>query len=131
VGDVADRNAGEISGGQKQRVAIARALMNRPQLVLADEPTANLDTENTELVYDLFRKINREWGTAFLIVTHDQGIAHLTGRILEVCDAKLLRDAAYVGEVPASTLSDESARSRRATWATIGKPEAPTRQAVM
>jgi lipoprotein-releasing system ATP-binding protein len=90
--DVADKNANDISGGQKQRVAIARALMNRPQLVLADEPTGNLDTENTDLVYELFRKVNREWGTAFLIVTHDRAIAQQTDRILEISDGKLLQD---------------------------------------
>jgi lipoprotein-releasing system ATP-binding protein len=92
--DVADKNANETSGGQKQRIAIARALMNRPQLVLADEPTGNLDTENTNLVYELFRTVNREWGTAFLIVTHDRGIAQQTDRILEVCDGRLIQDVA-------------------------------------
>ena len=91
--DVADKKANEVSGGQKQRVAIARALMNRPELVLADEPTGNLDTENTEHVYELFRKVNREWGTAFLIVTHDPVIARQTDRVLEISDGRLLRDA--------------------------------------
>jgi lipoprotein-releasing system ATP-binding protein len=90
--DVADKNANELSGGQKQRAAIARALMNRPQLVLADEPTGNLDTENTDLVYALFRKVNREWGTSFLIVTHDRIIAQQTDRILEIKDGRLLQD---------------------------------------
>ena len=94
LGDVADKNANEISGGQKQRVAIARALMNRPQLVLADEPTGNLDTENSALVYELFRKVNREWGTGFLIVTHDRAIAQQTDRILEISDGRLLQDVA-------------------------------------
>jgi lipoprotein-releasing system ATP-binding protein len=94
LADVSDKGANEISGGQKQRVAIARALMNRPQLVLADEPTGNLDTENTDLVYELFRKVNREWGTAFLIVTHDRAIAQQTDRILEISDGKLLQDVA-------------------------------------
>jgi lipoprotein-releasing system ATP-binding protein len=94
LGDVTDKNANETSGGQKQRIAIARALMNRPQLVLADEPTGNLDTENTDLVYELFRKVNREWGTAFLIVTHDRAIAQQTDRILEISDGRLLQDVA-------------------------------------
>jgi lipoprotein-releasing system ATP-binding protein len=92
LSDVADKNANEISGGQKQRVAIARALMNRPQLVLADEPTGNLDTENSALVYELFRQVNREWGTGFLVVTHDELIAEQTDRILEISDGRLLQD---------------------------------------
>jgi lipoprotein-releasing system ATP-binding protein len=86
------KNANQLSGGQKQRVAVARALMNKPALVLADEPTGNLDTVNTNLVYDLFREINRETGTAFLIVTHDRSIAERTDRILEVSDGQLVQD---------------------------------------
>ncbi len=86
------KNANQLSGGQKQRVAIARALMNRPALLLADEPTGNLDTVNTNLVYDLFRQINKETGTAFLIVTHDRSIAERTDRILEVTDGRLTQD---------------------------------------
>jgi lipoprotein-releasing system ATP-binding protein len=92
------KNANDLSGGQKQRVAIARALMNRPALVLADEPTGNLDTVNTKLVYELFRKINAELGTAFVIVTHDRSVAQQTDRILEITDGALLQDVrnAYV-----------------------------------
>ncbi len=87
-----DKNANQLSGGQKQRVAIARALLNRPALVLADEPTGNLDTANTALVYELFRKVNAELGTAFLIVTHDRAVAQQTDRILEVSDGRLVQD---------------------------------------
>jgi len=86
------KNANQLSGGQKQRVAIARALVNRPALLLADEPTGNLDTLNTNLVYDLFRQINRDTGTAFLIVTHDRSIAERTDRILEITDGRLVQD---------------------------------------
>jgi len=87
-----NKNANQLSGGQKQRVAIGRALMNRPRLILADEPTGNLDTANTEAVYALFRTINRDFGTTFLIVTHDRGVAQQTDRILEVTDGQLVQD---------------------------------------
>jgi lipoprotein-releasing system ATP-binding protein len=86
------KNANDLSGGQKQRVAIARALMNRPALVLADEPTGNLDTVNTNAVYELFRTINMEMSTAFIIVTHDRGVAQQTERILEISDGALMQD---------------------------------------
>jgi lipoprotein-releasing system ATP-binding protein len=97
------KGANDLSGGQKQRVAIARALMNRPALVLADEPTGNLDTENTKAVYRLFRELNRELGTAFIIVTHDRSVAQQTDRILEVQDGMLLQDvrSSYVNSGPA------------------------------
>lgn len=86
------KNANQLSGGQKQRVAVGRALMKRPGIVLADEPTGNLDTSNTDAVYRLFREVNREQGTGFLIVTHDRGVAEMTDRILEVRDGALVQD---------------------------------------
>lgn len=107
VGDMLDllglsglegKNANQLSGGEKQRVAIGRALINDPAIVLADEPTGNLDTSNTDAVYRLFREINRERGTGFLIVTHDRSVADMTDRILEVRDGELVQDVsnAYV-----------------------------------
>lgn len=87
-----DKNANQLSGGQKQRVAIGRALINNPGIVLADEPTGNLDTSNTDAVYRLFRDINAERGTGFLIVTHDRAVAEMTDRILEVRDGELVQD---------------------------------------
>ena len=85
-------SANHLSGGQQQRVSIARALINSPELVLADEPTGNLDSESTEQVYDLLRMINREMGTAFLIVTHDRNIAQKCDRIIEMKDGRIISD---------------------------------------
>jgi lipoprotein-releasing system ATP-binding protein len=76
----------KLSGGQKQRVAVARALMNGPELVLADEPTGNLDRDSAMQVMDLIAQINREEGTTFLISTHDEKIASLCRRQLVVGD---------------------------------------------
>lgn len=92
VGELAGKTAEQLSGGQKQRVAIGRALMNSPDIILADEPTGNLDTENSALVYDLFRRIHGEMGTAFVIVTHDRAIAQQTDRIIEVRDGLIAQD---------------------------------------
>lgn len=77
---------GQLSGGQKQRVAIARALMNRPELVLADEPTGNLDRDSAAQVMDLIAEINRTEGTSFLISTHDSQIAAACRRQLHISD---------------------------------------------
>ncbi len=87
-----NRKPYQLSGGQQQRVAIARALANEPLLLLADEPTGNLDSENTRRVMEIFRKIN-EKGTTIVMVTHERELAEETDRTLE------LRDGKVVGEV--------------------------------
>jgi len=75
-----------LSGGEQQRVAIARALMNSPKIILADEPTGNLDSYSSEVIYNIFRDINKELGTTFIIITHDERIAKKTDRIIEIED---------------------------------------------
>ena len=87
-----DHKASDISGGQQQRVAIARALAMNPALVLADEPTGNLDTENADAVFDLMRDVNVAEGTTFLIVTHDPRLAQRCDRIVELVDGRVLSD---------------------------------------
>jgi lipoprotein-releasing system ATP-binding protein len=82
----------DLSGGQQQRVAIARALIARPRLVLADEPTGNLDTKSADEVFGLLREINREDRTAFLIVTHDPRMAQRCDRIVELVDGRIVSD---------------------------------------
>ncbi|MBE7927406.1 ABC transporter ATP-binding protein [Pseudomonas saudiphocaensis] len=88
----AGKRAGQLSGGQQQRVAIARALITRPPLLLADEPTGNLDTRTAEQVFELFREINREFGCAVLVVTHDPRLSANCRRSIELVDGKIVRD---------------------------------------
>ncbi len=88
--------ANNLSGGQQQRVAIARALVRKPPLVLADEPTGNLDTASSDEVFALMRRFNRELGTTFLIVTHDPRIAASCDRIIEMVDGKIRSDRKHV-----------------------------------
>lgn len=84
--------AGNMSGGQQQRTAIARSLINNPKIVLADEPTGNLDSESSETVYDLLRDVNRQMGTTFVVITHDRRIAEKTDRIIEIKDGRIYSD---------------------------------------
>jgi lipoprotein-releasing system ATP-binding protein len=78
-----------MSGGQQQRVAIARALALNPSLVLADEPTGNLDTKSADSVFELMRNVNRDSGTTFLMVTHNVKMANQCDRIIELVDGKI------------------------------------------
>ncbi len=84
--------ATNISGGQQQRVAIARSLINQPKIILADEPTGNLDSDTTEQVYDLLREINKKYNTTFIIITHDRHIAEKADRIVEIKDGRINLD---------------------------------------
>ncbi len=94
LGDKIEARVTEMSGGQQQRVAIARALAHGPALVLADEPTGNLDTGSADEVFELMRRFNRERGTSFLLVTHDPRIAARCDRVLEIVDGRIVRDGA-------------------------------------
>ena len=93
--DLADRvehRPSELSGGQAQRVAIARSLINNPALVLGDEPTGEVDSETSTQLLDLMRRMNRERGVTFVIVTHDMEIANRTDRIIRLKDGKVISD---------------------------------------
>jgi lipoprotein-releasing system ATP-binding protein len=89
LADKLDRRANELSGGEQQRVALARALAHEPALVLADEPTGNLDSESSNDVFELLRRFNRERGTTFLVVTHDPRIARRCDRRIQLIDGRL------------------------------------------
>ena len=87
-----DNLALNMSGGQQQRVAVARALAMDPPLLLADEPTGNLDTQSAQVVFDLMKRVNRERGTTVLVVTHNHELARQCGRIVELVDGRIVRD---------------------------------------
>ena len=102
MGKFAARRPNELSGGQQQRVAIVRALMGRPDLVLADEPTGNLDTRTADEVFALFRRLHRELDFAMLVVTHDPRLAERCDRIIELVDGRIVSDAALGAAAAAS-----------------------------
>ena len=91
IDQLALKNANQISGGEKQRVAIARALINNPYIIMGDEPTGNLDKKNSEIVFAIFKQLAEEFNQTLLIVTHDQGFAERTHRIIEMEDGKIIR----------------------------------------
>ncbi len=92
LSDFKNKKSTMISGGQQQRTAIARALMNNPKIILADEPTGNLDSESTEKIYNLLREINIKYKTTFIIITHDRKVAEKADRIIEIKDGKIELD---------------------------------------
>ncbi len=94
----ADAMPNRLSGGQQQRVAIARALANHPQLILADEPTGNLDTQTSVEIMNLFTKLNRETGVTILLVTHENDIAGFANRLIRFKDGHVVHDGPVVHE---------------------------------
>jgi lipoprotein-releasing system ATP-binding protein len=88
--DRADHKPDELSGGEQQRVAVARALINSPSIILADEPSGNLDSKNATELHNLFLKLNKELGQTFVIITHNKELANLGSRKLEMKDGKII-----------------------------------------
>ena len=92
MADRANHYPGELSGGQQQRVSIGRALMNSPSIVLADEPTGNLDSKNSHEIVDLLKRMNREYNQTLIMITHHESIALQARRIIAIEDGKIVRD---------------------------------------
>ncbi len=92
MAELADRFPTQLSGGQQQRVAVARAIVAEPRIVLADEPTANLDTKNAIALVELMKRLNEEKGITFLLSTHDQRVVERTRRIIKLRDGKIVED---------------------------------------
>ncbi|MCW4014416.1 MAG: ABC transporter ATP-binding protein [Candidatus Bathyarchaeota archaeon] len=102
LSDRRDHKPGELSGGEQQRIALAAALANNPPLILADEPTGELDTENARIVVEYLRKINKELEKTVIMVTHDPNISRISDRILRIHDGVVQADVASMGESEAS-----------------------------
>jgi lipoprotein-releasing system ATP-binding protein len=88
---LANKKANQLSGGEKQRVAIARALINDPSIIMCDEPTGNLDKNNSQVVFDIFKQLTEEYQQTLLVVTHDQEFARNTHRIIEMEDGRIIK----------------------------------------
>src|SRR5437870_11688958 len=88
LGDRLDHRPGELSGGEQQRVAVARALMNGPKVILADEPTGNLDPKTSAVIYDLFLQLQAERGIAFFVATHNPDLARKAERVYRLVEGR-------------------------------------------
>ncbi len=103
LSDRADHQPNQLSGGQQQRVAIARALMNEPDILLADEPTGNLDSRTSVDIMETFQALNAERGITIVIITHERVIAEYASRVIELADGQILSDSSrQTAEVPMS-----------------------------
>ena len=92
LGEVINKRPGKMSGGQQQRVAVARALASKPKFVLADEPTANLDSKSTENLLDIMEMLNREENITFIFSTHDSRVVNKARRVITIEDGKVVSD---------------------------------------
>lgn len=97
IADKGDRRPGQLSGGQQQRVAVARAVASQPKYVIADEPTANLDSKSTEELLDLMKQMNLKYHTTFIFATHDQRVMDKARRIVTIDDGKIIGDETFKG----------------------------------
>ena len=106
LGQAMNKRPSELSGGMQQRVAIARALVQGPALVLADEPSGNLDTASSDEVFVLLRRMHAERGTSFVVVTHDPRLAARCDRVVELVDGRIARDEAVLARIADAAAPD-------------------------
>ena len=92
IAQIAGKYPAEISGGERQRTAVARALINSPLLILADEPTGNLDSANSHEIMELLKLSNKKYNQTLVVITHDENIALQADRIIEISDGRITRD---------------------------------------
>jgi lipoprotein-releasing system ATP-binding protein len=95
LGEQALKPAAKLSGGQQQRVSIARALINEPKIIMCDEPTGNLDSKNTQIVFDIFRQLTQEFNQNIIAVTHDNDFAKASDRTIELADGRIINTHRY------------------------------------
>jgi len=98
LGDRLKNKPNQLSGGQNQRVAVARALAGHPSIVIGDEPTGNLDSKSSDMIYELLRKLNRQMNQTFILVTHDMNMAEKTDRILRLVDGRIVSEMRREGD---------------------------------
>jgi lipoprotein-releasing system ATP-binding protein len=98
LGDRLHNKPNQLSGGQNQRVAVARALAGHPSIVIGDEPTGNLDSKSSDMIYELLRKLNRQMKQTFILVTHDMNMAEKTDRILRLVDGRIVCEMRREGD---------------------------------
>jgi putative ABC transport system ATP-binding protein len=95
IADKADHKPGQLSGGQQQRVAVARALASQPRFIIADEPTANLDSRSTNDLLEIMAEMNRKYNSTFIFATHDQRVMDKAHRIVTIDDGKIIGDETF------------------------------------
>jgi len=99
IADKADHKPGQLSGGQQQRVAVARALASQPRFIIADEPTANLDSHSTNDLLEIMAEMNRKYNSTFIFATHDQRVMDKAHRIVTIDDGKIIGDETFKGRL--------------------------------
>ncbi len=104
------RKPSELSGGEQQRIAIARAVVNRPAILLADEPTGSLDSKNSEIVLSMFRELNRKFKQTIILVTHNPELANYTDRLIEMRDGLIIADSERTKSTPGGEVQSSSLR---------------------